>query len=122
MPEEKKSVVANIMASTIDIKWFVAILIPFGIWMASMEVRMSSGLPARVTNLEIALQPVLIEYGIDKELEARGIKTPSLFPIAAPAAPVVTPPLKITKDEEIQKIRSEQASKLKEQFPNAYKK
>lgn len=118
---EKKSVASDIMASTIDIKWFVAILIPFGIWMASFEVRLSSGLPSRVTNLEVALQPVLIEYGVDKELEARGLKVPSPTkpPMAGP--PIPTAP-KLTKEEEMQKIRVEKERELREQFPNAYKK
>lgn len=122
MPEEEKK---SIMNSTIDVKWLVTLLVPFIAWCISIEVRMSSGLPQRVTNLEIALQPVLIDYGVDKELEARGVLVdkPRSFTVPSPtllpkAKPVVTSPL--TKEEQINKFRLEQEMKLKQQFPNAY--
>ena len=119
MPEEKKP---SIMNATIDIKWLVTLLIPFIAWCVSLEVRMSSGLSSRVTNLEVALQPVLIDYGVDKELEARGIKVPSLFPTVQPpfAGPVPVVPPKLSRTEEIKKLRMEEEAKLKGQFPNAY--
>lgn len=109
------------MNSTIDVKWLVTLLVPFVAWCISIEVRMSSGLPQRVTNLEIALQPVLIDYGVDKELEARGVlvdKPRSFIVPPASPAPIISP--KITKEDEIKKFRAEQEAKLKEQFPNAY--
>lgn len=123
--EDKKS---SIMNSTIDVKWLVTLLVPFIAWCISIEVRMSSGLPQRVTNLEVALQPVLIDYGVDKELEARGIKVPGTSPIAtvpplmSPApAPAPRPPRSGSpRDEEIKKLRAEEEAKLREQFPNAY--
>jgi len=122
MPEEKKEK-TSIMNSTIDVKWLVTLLVPFVAWCISIEVRLSSGLPQRVTNLEVALQPVLIDYGVDQELKARGIKTDSLFagPAPSPAPAPVVPPLRgSSKDEEIKKFRAAEEARLKEQFPNAY--
>lgn len=132
MPEEDKK---SIMNATIDLKWLITLLIPFIAWCVSLEVRMSSGLSQRVTNLEVALQPVLIDYGVDKELEARGIKVATLLPSptvptlspAAPAAATLGPTVpnigtKLTKEDERKAFRKIEEAKLREQFPNAYAK
>lgn len=117
MADEEKS---SIMSTVIDVKWLVTILVPFIAWCISLEVRMSSGLPSRVANLETALSPVLIEYGVQQELIKRGIRTESQpsFITSSPSPSFIESLPNIIAEKQIEEIRKEESSKVKEQFPN----
>lgn len=117
MADKEKS---SIMSTVIDVKWLVTILVPFIAWCISLEVRMSSGLPNRVANLETALSPVLIEYGVQQELIKRGIikESQPSFITSSPSIPFIENIPNIIAEKQIEAIREEESSKVKEQFPN----
>jgi hypothetical protein len=108
MPEEQKK---KVTVGSIDIKWVVSLMIPVIAWCISIEVRLSSGLPGRVANLETALTPVLIEYGVRQELAKRGDSRGSITTDNQDKVEAVKPEHKDLVDMEKKKIYS--------QFPNA---
>jgi len=104
----------KITLGNIDIKWIVSLMLPIIAWGVSLEVRMSSGLPARIVNLEVALTPVLIEYGVNKELAARGLKSTV---VTTPPPAIAFGPVDIKEEEK--RIAKEVKEQVIQQFPNA---
>lgn len=115
MPENnEESKKTKIRVGDVDIKWVVSLMIPIIAWCISIEVRMSSGLPGRVANLETALTPVLIEYGVRQELAKMGDNKGSVTKEDAHKIEAAKP--------EYKPIVDEQKKRIYEQFPNAAKK
>lgn len=112
--EKKERKKIGTKVGDIDIKWIVSLMIPVIAWCISIEVRMSSGLPGRVANLETALTPVLIEYGVRQELAKIGDSKGSVTTDNQDKVEAVKPEHKDLVDMEKKRIYN--------QFPNAAKK
>lgn len=106
------------------VKWIVSTII-LGViaWCISIEVRLHDAkanqikeMLERVSNLETALSPVLIEYGVQQKLAEINKKT-------TPPVPTVTPPPPKTEPskEDVAKLREAEKMKIRAQYPNLAK-
>jgi hypothetical protein len=116
MPEEKEDKGIGL------VKWIIStILIAVITWCVSIEVRMSiwksdqvKEMSQRIANLETALSPVLIEYGVQQKLAEISKKT-------APAPTATPPPKTEPSKEEVAKLREAEKMKIRAQYPNLAK-
>lgn len=105
------------------VKWIIStIVIGVITWCVSIEVRMSiwksdqvKEMSQRIANLETALSPVLIEYGVQQKLAEMAKKTPP------PVVPTVQPPKTEPSKEEVAKLREAEKMKIRAQYPNLAK-
>lgn len=114
MPEENEDKgglgLAKWIISTIAIAvvgWCVSIEVRMSIWKSDQVQEMSQ----RVANLETALSPVLIEYGVQQKLAEIKKATP----------PTAAPPKPEPSKEELARLRENERLKIRTQYPNLAK-